>query len=1456
MKLNMLGIMKICRLLILGLVLTGLGLLTPGQAIAESTLLPRAYICNYYDDSVSVIDVATNSVIDTVYGFSGPWSVAVKPDGTEVYVANNNSSNTVSVINTATNTITANLTVGLNPQAMKMGTDGVNLYVVAGNNLYTIDTGTKEVSAPVDLGFIPYDFTMSGSKIYLSSEADNTVKVFDTINGYVDPPIAVGSSPQAITTSPDGSKVYVANSLSNDGINFISVIDTNTNEVIAVQVESILYGMLNGITVSPDGTLVYVSLAVPEAEGKVIVLDASNNTVITSRNVGSNPMGVGVSPDGQFVYVLNSGSNDVTVIDTSTNDYVTTTLGVGTSPGSQGNFIVNVPVQFEFSLPGFAVSEKGNYATVTVIRTKGSDITASVSYTTEDGTATAGSDYTATFGELIFEPGETFKTISIPISNDGIAEGSETVNLSLLNPTGGVALGSQNTAILTISESPFAYIANSGSNTVSVIDTSTNLVATTIKVGLGPEGVAASPDGTRIYITMGGSDNVSVLDGQNNTLIANVNVGEYPRGVVVSPDGSKVYVPNFYDGTVSVLDTETNTVVNTIVYDSVVMPYGIAISPDGTKLYLTDSEMSDLNVIDLSDNNTVTTYNVVGGLSGIAVSPDGAWVYVTNQYNTVTPISISTEGNIVQDPINVGLYPGGIAVSPDSKKVYVSNNGDNTVSVIDTSDNNSVTSVNVGFSPSGITVSPDGSKVYVVNSGDNSVTVVDALTNIITDTVYVGQNPISFGNFIGPSDITPPAINSTTPSDGSASVTLDSTINIVFNENITFTNPSNITLTSGGTGVSFGYIIVGNTLTINPIGGLTNGKEYTVTILFGAIRDLAGNVYGDTDSNFSFSFTSEPAPDTTPPGITSTTPSDGVVGVAVTPNRVDIIFDEPIIPGSVFNGINIMAGTTPVGYTSIIDGNLLSLTPSPVQAPNTTYTVTIPAGAVQDIAYNSLAATDSFWFTTVDTLAPTLISQNPSIVPITGQLSLTFSEDIAEGPNFSSISIKTGGSTIINYTYSISGATLTLNPPTVGLAYGTTYTLTIPTGSIHDLVGNTSVAEYTYTFTTVSAPVVDTTPPSDINPYLVSLPTGVIVNSPIVLEFGENITEGSAFSNITLMSGGSVVGCTYVISGPSLTITPLADLAHATTYTLTIPANGVRDAAYNNLVSPYTYTFKTNIFSNYYLEATISLALNRTEYTSSDLTNLTSLNLENYEITDLTGLELATNLQQLNLGHNYISDLRPLKELNNLTDLYLENNNITNVVYLQNLTKLQRLFLSNNNITDLEPLRYLNNLIVMVLGDNQITDLDPLVGITGLQELWLDHNEGILNLDKLSRLTNLRVLGLQSQYYGYKITDISALSELTKLQYIYLTDNLISNLSPLAKLTNLEGLYLGDNQITDLGPLVTNASKGGLGQGSYLYLQNNNLDLNTSSSASNLQTLKDYKVDVHTETNQIVYLPT
>ncbi|MEX0801743.1 MAG: hypothetical protein WD688_00210, partial [Candidatus Binatia bacterium] len=93
---------------------------------------------------------------------------------------------------------------------------------------------------------------------------------------------------------------------------------------------------------------------------------------------------------------------------------------------------------------------------------------------------------------------------------------------------------------------PFAYIANSRTDTVSVIDTATNTVIATVPVGLEPWGVAVHPNGSRVYVTNGGSGEVSVIDTATNTVIATLP-GIFPsrilpRGVAVHPDGSRVYV--------------------------------------------------------------------------------------------------------------------------------------------------------------------------------------------------------------------------------------------------------------------------------------------------------------------------------------------------------------------------------------------------------------------------------------------------------------------------------------------------------------------------------------------------------------------------------------------------------------------------------------------------------------------------------------------------------------------------------------------------------------------------------------------------------------------------------------------------------------------------------------------------------------------------------------------------
>ena len=103
--------------------------------------------------------------------------------------------------------------------------------------------------------------------------------------------------------------------------------------------------------------------------------------------------------------------------------------------------------------PTFTMREDGLTATITVERF-GTDLSApaTVKYAASDGTAVAPLDYNATSGTLEFAPNETSKTFTISVRNDFLTEPTETVNLSLADPTGGPALGQRANAVLNIED--------------------------------------------------------------------------------------------------------------------------------------------------------------------------------------------------------------------------------------------------------------------------------------------------------------------------------------------------------------------------------------------------------------------------------------------------------------------------------------------------------------------------------------------------------------------------------------------------------------------------------------------------------------------------------------------------------------------------------------------------------------------------------------------------------------------------------------------------------------------------------------------------------------------------------------------------------------------------------------------------------------------------------------------
>ena len=110
-----------------------------------------------------------------------------------------------------------------------------------------------------------------------------------------------------------------------------------------------------------------------------------------------------------------------------------------------------ISTQLQFNSATYSVNEGAGIASISVARTGGITGTASVQYSTSDGSATAGQDYTATSGTLNWVDGDSsVKTFTVAITDDPLNEANETVNVVLSNPGGGATLGNQSSAMVTI----------------------------------------------------------------------------------------------------------------------------------------------------------------------------------------------------------------------------------------------------------------------------------------------------------------------------------------------------------------------------------------------------------------------------------------------------------------------------------------------------------------------------------------------------------------------------------------------------------------------------------------------------------------------------------------------------------------------------------------------------------------------------------------------------------------------------------------------------------------------------------------------------------------------------------------------------------------------------------------------------------------------------------------------
>jgi hypothetical protein len=220
----------------------------------------------------------------------------------------------------------------------------------------------------------------------------------------------------------------------------------------------------NAITVSDiDAGNDSIRVTLTAADGTLSLGSTTGLTFITGDGVDDSTMtftgtvAVINSALNGLTFKPNTGFSGTTTIQITTDDQGHNGAGGTQSVTSTIQVIVRSGGRFSFNIANYGVNENGGTATITVLRAGGSAGTATVNYSTANGTATGGTscttgvDYLSTSGTFTWNNGDTsVRQFTIAICNDGSNEEDETINLTLSNAGGTGSLGVQPTATLTI----------------------------------------------------------------------------------------------------------------------------------------------------------------------------------------------------------------------------------------------------------------------------------------------------------------------------------------------------------------------------------------------------------------------------------------------------------------------------------------------------------------------------------------------------------------------------------------------------------------------------------------------------------------------------------------------------------------------------------------------------------------------------------------------------------------------------------------------------------------------------------------------------------------------------------------------------------------------------------------------------------------------------------------------
>ena len=287
------------------------------------------------------------------------------------------------------------------------------------------------------------------------------------------------------------------------------------------------------------------------------------------------------------------------------------------------------------------------------------------------------------------------------------------------------------------------FVTNQGSDSVTVFSFDGKFeLLREVQVGKAPAGVALSTVNREAYISNTESSEISVIDVDSLEVKKTIDLDGSSLGVAVSPDGKRLFVSDWFNNCLLIIQLNSHKRRCIKVGKA---PAGISVSEKNDEIYVVSRDSNSVFVVSLSDEKVIGKILVGDHPFGLKLLPVKNHLYVTNvQSNDVSIVDLAERQEIKR--VKVGKKPYCITFSMDGKKSFVTNQYSDSISIINTESLLLQKTVSSASFPEGIDT--HGPFIIFVSWLDEEIVAINERDQSVVSYASTGVNPRNFGDFI------------------------------------------------------------------------------------------------------------------------------------------------------------------------------------------------------------------------------------------------------------------------------------------------------------------------------------------------------------------------------------------------------------------------------------------------------------------------------------------------------------------------------------------------------------------------------------------------------------------------------------------------------------------------------------------------------------------------------------